>query len=310
MNKKIIAIPRMGNTYSHAIKQSLENLGLNVQLPPKTTRKTINLGVKNSASMQCFPYKVTIGNFIEALDNGADTLLMYDSQGPCRLRHYYKLQELTLKNLGYNFEIYGVNGKNIIKTLRKLSGKSIIDVMKEVYFNFPKKLKKYESKNREWSEEKPNIGLIGEIFCSLDESTNYGLEDKIKSYGANPFNTVTLGDFLGGNLMGKKFNPFIKDEKKKYKREANKYFNGKVGGHAYENISNLLELIDRKVDGVVHITPLTCAPEVLAEPIINHICKQNKVPLLRVSLDENFAETHLEMRLETYCELIKMRREK
>ena len=304
---RIISLPRMGKQYTELLKSSLENLGLNIQLPPKTTRKTINLGVKNSAEMQCFPYKVTLGSFIESLDNGADTLFMYDTQGPCRFRHYYKLQELALRNLGYDFEIYGINGGNLIKTLKKLSGKSSIKIMKEVYFNFPKKLKECD-KRIQWSDEKPNIGIIGELFCSMDETTNYGIENKIKSYGANPFNTVTLSDFFGGDISLKKFIPFRKDERKKHKIEASKYLNGELGGHGYENIYNLLGLVDKKVDGIIHIEPLTCAPEVMVEPIINHICKDNHIPLLRIPIDENNSEANLETRIETFCESIKMRK--
>ena len=105
MKNRIITVPWMGKQYSKILKQSLENLGLNVQLPPKTTRRTINLGVKNSSEMMCFPYKVTLGNFIEALEDGADTLLMWDSRGQCRLRHYHKIQEFTLRNMGFdNFD--------------------------------------------------------------------------------------------------------------------------------------------------------------------------------------------------------------
>lgn len=306
--KRIISYPRMGKEYTELIKQSLENLGLNVQLPPKTTRKTINLGVRNSSEMMCFPYKVTLGNFIEALENGANTLLMYDTQGQCRLRHYYKIQKFTLNNLGYNnFEMYGVNGENLVKTLRKLSGKSRMNVMKEIYYNFPKKLKEHDETKNHWSDEKPNIGIIGEIFSAIDETINYGIEKKIKSYGANPFNTVVLGDFLGETIF-KKLNPFRKDEKKRYKKQASKYLNGKLGGHGYENIYHLLELIDKKIDGVIHVEPLTCAPEVTIEPIINHLCRKNNLPLLRIPIDENNSEANLETRIETFCELIKMRK--
>ncbi len=306
---RIVSFPWMGKEYTKLMKQTLENLGLNVHLPPKTTRKTINLGVKNSAEMMCFPYKVTLGNFIESLENGANTLLMWDSRGTCRLRHYHKLHEFTLNHLGYDgFEMYGISGKNLIGTLKKLSGKSRIDVIKEVYFNFPKKLKEYDAKKTRWSDEKPNIGIIGEIYSALDETINYGIENKIKSYGANPFNTVTLTDFIGDNLLFKKFIPFIKDEKKKYKIEASKYLNGKLGGHGFENIYNLLELVDKKVDGVVHLLPLTCMPETTIEPFVNQICKDNRVPLLRIPIDENNSEANLETRIETFVELIKMRK--
>lgn len=306
---RIITFPWMGKEYNNMMKQSLENLGINVQLPPKTTRSAIELGVKNSSEMMCYPYKVTLGNFIEALDNGANTLIMYDSKGQCRLRHYYKIQEFTLKNLGYNnFEMYGISGTNLVKTLKKFSGKSRIKILFEIYHNFPKKLKAYDKRKTRWSNKKPNIGIIGEIFCACDELMNYGIENKIKSYGANPFSTVTLTDFFGEHILFKKFIPFIKDPKKKYKKQAEKYLNGKLGGHGYENLYNLLEIIDRGIDGVLHLLPLTCMPETTVEPFINHICRENNVPLLRIPIDENNSEANLETRLETFIELIKMRK--
>ncbi len=309
MKDRIISFPWMGKEYSIMIKQSLENLGLNVQLPPKTTRKTINLGVKNSSEMMCFSYKVTLGNLIEALEEGADTLLMWDSRGQCRLRHYHKIQEFTLRNMGFdNFEMYGLSGMNAYKILKRLSGRSRLEVLSEIYLNLPKRLKEYDYKKTSWSKDKPNIGIIGEIFCSCDETINYGIESKIRSYGANPFNTVTLTNFIGENLFGKKFIPFIKDDKAKYKKEADKYLNGKLGGHGYENICNLLGLVDKKIDGVIHLLPLTCMPEVTVEPFINHICRGHNIPLLRIPIDENNSEANLSTRLETFVDLIKMRK--
>ena len=299
----------MGKEYSKIIKQSLENLGLNIQLPPKTTAKTINLGVKNSSEMMCFPYKVTLGNFIEALEDGANTLLMWDSRGQCRLRHYHKIQEFTLRNLGFNnFEMYGICGMNIIPTLKKLGGKSGLEILLNIYNKFPKKLREYDAQKTCWSKDKLNIGIIGEIYSCCDESINYGIENKIKSYGANPFNTVTLTSFMKDSFFGKKFIPSIKNNKVKYKREANKYLNGKLGGHGYENIYNLLELIDKKIDGVLHLLPLTCMPETTVEPFINHICREHNVPLLRIPIDENNSEANLNTRLETFIDLIKMRK--
>lgn len=307
--ERIISFPWMGKDYSEMIKQSLENLGLNIQLPPKTTRRTINLGVKNSSEMTCFPYKVTLGNFIEALEDGANTLLMWNSKGQCRQKHYHKIQEFTLRNLGFdNFEMYGISGMNIFNVLRKLSEKSGLEILLEVYRKFPKRLKECDAEKTQWSKDKLNIGIIGEIFSCCDESINYGIESKIESYGANPLNTVTLTSFIGDNLFGKKFIPFIRDDKIKYKREASKYLNGKLGGHGYENIYHLLELIEKRIDGVLHLLPLTCMPETTVEPFINYICREHNIPLLRIPIDENNSEANLNTRLETFVDLIKMRK--
>jgi len=300
--ERIISFPYIGREYTEIIKKSLENLGLNVMLPPKTTDKTIKIGVKNSSDMICHPYKVTLGNFVEALENGANTLLMYDSLGQCRLRHYHKIQEFTLKNLGYDsFELYGINRKNIFKTFKKLTGKSRFNLLLEFY-NLYKNMKKKEERIT-WAEDKSNIGIIGEIFSCCDETVNYGIENKIKRFGANPYNTVNLTDFVTRNFLG-----LYPTSEKKYRKQAKGYFNGKLGGHGIENVSNLLKLIDEGIDGIVHILPLTCMPETTVEPIIDYICRNSRTPSLRITIDENISEVNLETRLETFIELIKIKK--
>ena len=305
MQRKI-TLPWMGSKYTELIKDSLENLGMNILLPPKTSDKTIKLGVKNSADMVCMPYKSTLGNFIESLDAGANTLIMYDSRGTCRFRHYWKVQEFTLKKLGYDFEMCNLNPRNFLHTAKKLSGKPYSKVIRE-FFNLYKKIKIIDEEKIRWSKNKPNIGIIGEIYTCCDETINYGTESKIKKFGAKSVSTVTLSEFIIESLRENFKIPF-KDDKKQYKKQAKKYLNGPLGGHAEENLYNLLWLINNGINGVVHILPLSCAPEAMIEPYVNNICQSAKTPLLRIAVDENNSEANLETRLETFIELIKMRK--
>jgi len=259
-NERKITFPTIGRKNSEIIKDFLESLGLNIIMPPPTTDETIKKGVKYSASMVCIPLKVTLGNYIEALEKGANTLLAFDTKGTCRFRQYNKLHEFTLIGLGYEFEMVVLHNKNIIGKLAKLSGKSRFAVLRKFY-QYYRKLKESENKSQTWSEEKPNIGIIGEVYCSSDEKVNFRLEEKIRKFGGNPYNTAITADFVRDNisLLGL-FKLFRKDKLKKYKKEAKKY--GECfGGHAYENLYNLLWLVDKGVDGVVHVLPLTCFTE-------------------------------------------------
>lgn len=100
-----ITFPHLGEGWI-AFKALLNDLGCEVIVPPRITKKTINLGVKHSPEFVCFPFKVTLGNFIEALELGADTLLMLAGRGGnCRFGFYHKVQERILKDLGYKFQI-------------------------------------------------------------------------------------------------------------------------------------------------------------------------------------------------------------
>lgn len=302
MENRIISFPRLETEYTKIIGNMFKNLGMEIKLPPKITKTTYNLGIRHSSDMMCFPYKVTLGTFMETLENGANTLLMFDSLGQCRLRHYHKIQEFTLQTLGYkNFELYGINKINFLKVIKKLSGKSHVKVLKEV-INLFKNIKDYEEKRTIWSEDKPNIGIVGEIYSCIEDTVNYNLENKIRKFDANPYNTVTISGFLKQNF----FKYLMK--KSKYEKQAQVYLNGKLGGHGFENICNSLELIDKNIDGIIHVLPLSCMPETTVEPIINQICSDNKTPLLRITIDENNSEVNLETRLETFIELIKIKK--
>lgn len=104
-----VTFPHLGDGWI-AFKALLEDLGLEVVVPPNITKETINLGLKYSPEFVCFPFKVTLGNFIEALDLGADTLLVLGGRGGnCRFGFYHKVQERILKDLGYSFRMIVVS---------------------------------------------------------------------------------------------------------------------------------------------------------------------------------------------------------
>jgi len=308
-----VTFPIMGRKNSEVIKTFLESLELNVIVPPPTTDRTIELGVKYCANMVCYPLKVTLGNYIEALEKGANTLLAYDSQGQCRFRQYNLLHKFILTDLGYDFEMHVVNPLNLISVLNRISGKGKLTILKKIKEHYHQ-LKENDNKLQIWSEDRPNIGIIGEVFCCCDEKTNQGLEDKIRGFGGNPYNTITTTQFIDEtiplfNLFGLKK---LKENRrrKKYKEQVDMYLKGFNAGHCASNLFNLLLLADKGVDGIIHVLPLSCMPETAIEPYINSICRRNKIPLLRIPIDENSAEANLETRLETFIELIKLRKKK
>ena len=51
----------------------------------------------------CAPFKHILGDYLEALELGADVLVQF--AGPCRLGYYGELQESILRDMGYEFEM-------------------------------------------------------------------------------------------------------------------------------------------------------------------------------------------------------------
>lgn len=99
-----ITFPHLGNVYI-AGKAFLEDLGHEVITPPVSSRKTLEIGSKCSPEMMCLPFKVFMGNYLESLEKGADTILITGSCGPCRFGLYATMQEDLLKDLGYDIEM-------------------------------------------------------------------------------------------------------------------------------------------------------------------------------------------------------------
>ena len=113
---RIISFPHLGNYYI-AFEYFLSNATKwKVIVPPDTTKKTIELGAKYSPDFVCVPFKYNLGNYIEALEKGANVLIQ--GGGCCRYGYFGELEEKILRDLGYDFEFYNMIEDNHI-SLRK-----------------------------------------------------------------------------------------------------------------------------------------------------------------------------------------------
>ena len=297
----IFSFPRIGK-YTEVFKQLLESFGLSVVVPPPISNRTIKLGVKHSADMICYPFKITLGNFIEAIEKGASCLIMYDSRGKCRFRHYWMLHELILRNLGYDFKIFPLSLKNLLKLIKQFNPNlSYLTIFQQLLKGW-KKLKEVEGPSLSMAKKGVNIGIVGEIYTCSEPAVNFNIEKKLEGLGVNVFNTVRLSDFIKASAR----TDFL--EKRIYKKRAARYLNGPLGGHGFENLYNALYLCDKGFDGIIQLLPLTCMPETTIEPILNKVCADHNMPLLRLLIDETNSEINFDTRIETFAELIKRRK--
>lgn len=75
-------------------------LGVEYVTPPPITERTLALGSRYSPDFVCSPFKYNLGNFIESIEAGANTLVQIG--GVCRLGFYGELHEQIIKDLGYD----------------------------------------------------------------------------------------------------------------------------------------------------------------------------------------------------------------
>lgn len=100
----VVTFPHMGKVYM-AVKGLLEDLGVDIVVPPPVSKRTSDIGTILSPEMACLPLKINMGNYIESIEKGADTIIISGSCGPCRFGYYGVVQKEILYDLGYDIEI-------------------------------------------------------------------------------------------------------------------------------------------------------------------------------------------------------------
>ncbi|MBC9784859.1 CoA protein activase [Heliobacterium chlorum] len=138
-----VTFPHMGNM-SIVIKALLKELNIEFIPPPPITKRTLSLGVQHAPESACLPLKINIGNFLEAAEKGADTVLMAGGIGPCRFGYYNQVQREILNDLGVNLNMIVLEPPDnhigeLLKRLRTLTGSnSWWRVVKAIRFAFAK----------------------------------------------------------------------------------------------------------------------------------------------------------------------------
>mgnify|MGYP001050851492 CR=1 FL=1 len=116
-----ITFPHMGNIYV-LVKTLFDELGIEYVIPPMCNKRTLEIGAKYAPEMACLPLKINIGNFIQAMEQGADTIVITGGCGPCRFGYYAEMHREILRDLGYDIEIIALelNDKGIKELLEKM----------------------------------------------------------------------------------------------------------------------------------------------------------------------------------------------
>jgi predicted nucleotide-binding protein (sugar kinase/HSP70/actin superfamily) len=132
-----VTFPHIGNMWL-ILKAMAEKIGFDLVVPPLTSQRTLSLGARYSPEMVCLPFKLTLGNMIEALELGADTIMMIGQYGPCRFGYYHRVQEIILRDLGYDFKMLK-QSIGMMQMLKQIAnGASVLELLTGFRFGLSK----------------------------------------------------------------------------------------------------------------------------------------------------------------------------
>ncbi|KUO49522.1 MAG: hypothetical protein APF76_03160 [Desulfitibacter sp. BRH_c19] len=351
-----VAFPLMGHLHI-GLEACFDVLETDYHINKPITKRTIELGTKYSPEFACLPFKINVGNFIEALEEGADTLIFAGGFGPCRFGYYGQTQFVILKNLGFKFdylivEMVEKNQQDLLNKLRLISNsKNILQVLYAVHFGYSKlklidKAEKFalycrprelsrgstcrifeevtdkvkgarsykdlimiHSKMQKWFQKiqvdknkKPmKIGLVGEIYSLLEPNINLNLEKKLGHLGIELVKSIYISDWVKEKIfldaLGYKNHEYLENF-------ASPYINRDIGGHCFENVAKANMFIASNCNGIIHMAPLTCMPEIVAKGILNRSTEDKEIPFISIFIDEQSGDAGLQTRLEAFVDLL------
>lgn len=96
----VLTFPNMGNV-ALGMKTLCQGLKIPFVLPERNNNATLQIGAYYSPEEICLPFKLILGNFIQSIEKGADTLMLTGSCGPCRYGEYCELVMKIFRKMGY-----------------------------------------------------------------------------------------------------------------------------------------------------------------------------------------------------------------
>ncbi len=348
-----IGMPHMGNIYI-PFKALFQYLNIDFIVPPLNNQRTLSLGVKHSPEGLCIPFKLTLGNLIEAVEMGADSLIMPGGRGICRLGYYAKIQEQILHDLGYDAEVVqiGVSERKLfglLETIKRLSNnapwfkiisgfrfglskmnaidrielvvqkvravesvkgtanrlfKDAVDAIDKAddYATLKSVQRDYLEQLNQVSREpdfKPLIvGITGEFYVLLEPFSNLDVEVELGKLGVEVRRTTFVSGWTKFSWF---LNPLGVDEKDRIHKAALPYLKRDVGGDGWESVGEKV-LHAEEWDGLIHLAPFTCMPEIIARNIMPST--KQSIPVLTILCDEQMAKLGLLTRLEAFVDLL------
>ncbi len=227
-------------------------------------------------------------SFINFIHNVLITLTAFICMD--KMDHYvranskYEINKGTLNKIKSRFLDFIPNNFSIIKMIRLYKRNK-----QDMKFNIDKKINKSTIK----------IGLIGELFSLIEKSSSYNIEEYLMNRGieVKRYTDIT---YL---LIGKRFN------ERKILNKSKRYAKYKLGADSSDNIAHAIELAELGFDGIIHLKPFSCSPEINTVPILQRVSEDYDIPVLFLTFDSQYAKGAVDTRIEAFIDMLIMRKE-
>ena len=83
-----------------------------------------------------------------------------------------------------------------------------------------------------------------------------------------------------------------------------------IGGECIETIGDTVYAARNNVDGIIHIMPFSCMPEIVSQNILTKVSREEDIHVMTLVLDEQTGKAGYQTRIEAFIDLIKRKKMK
>jgi predicted nucleotide-binding protein (sugar kinase/HSP70/actin superfamily) len=402
---KKIYIPAMAQGSVDAFASVFRWLGLDAYPTPPSTPRTLELGAKFTAGDECYPAKVTVGDFLRIIEEpGFDpkktVFFMATADGPCRFGQYAPFLRKLLDEAGYpGVQVFSPHSKNAYEDIGDVSGpflrtswralvtadllrkallktrpyeiaagdadrafdESLADLcttienscadnkcqLQQIVGSMERARARFRRVPARYDRNLPLIGVVGEIFCRLNNFSNDDLVRKLESYEAEAWISDIMEWIAYTNaevvrrlkLVGRSWSLEMgKTRLREHIQLADEHalaapFHDDAIGYEEPPIAEVLRLAEpylpasgvmgemvlsvgkaaylakHGADGIIDISPFTCMNGIVSEAIYPKLSKDyGGIPIRNFYFDGT--QSDLDRDLGIYLELARSYREK
>jgi len=301
-----VGIPR--SLFFHAegplVCAFLEALGVSLVVSPPTDRRIFERGVSLAVDETCLPVKIHLGH-VDALKDRVDAVLvprygvLKPSEGEMCVK-LWGIHDVTrnvfpeLRTISYDVDlVYG--GESETRALTRLgrelgaSGSAARTALARARKDSAASRSEAASRQeRELAERNgsPAVLVAGHTYILDDELMGAPVLRLLQRQGVAVARSDRLPDLHGLRKRALDFSPGLK------------------WAYNREQVGAIMEMRER-VDGIVVLLSFPCGPDSLVAELVQR--KIRDVPVCVIVLDELTASGGLQTRIESFCDIVKMR---
>ena len=211
-----------------------------------------------------------------------------------------RVEDYVRRNVGFEVEKGAFESvlERFLVDLAAAREPAAVETLESAYMD------EFRSIPTERTDDLLKVGIVGEFYVLMEPFSNFFVERELAARGVEVHRYVSVSNMFDGS--GKNKIPHLRE----LIEHADPYLRYHIGADGTDSVATTNQLMKQGFDGVLHLKPFGCMPEVNAMAALQRLSREHTFPVLFISFDAQTSETGLATRLDAFCDMLRMRKRK